>query len=156
MILKMYSQILHKTNFPQISKSVRKEENYRTTKKKRSCELSHHLKKNFTPISKNFSLLLKKFYTSSKNFTPSRMVRMAAFSNSGQRYSRDCLHSQSVININTVLGFNFGRANLLSKRSQLTWPTSTFCYQHLLILKLNMFLSKLSNYELYSLDCIIH
>ena len=33
----MYSQILHNTNFPKISKSVRKEENYRTTKKKEDC-----------------------------------------------------------------------------------------------------------------------
>ena len=38
------------------------------------------IKINFTPLSKKISLLLKKIYTTSKNFTPSWKVRMAAYS----------------------------------------------------------------------------
>ena len=77
------------------SKWPSKAKNYRTTKKKGKKVL-----RAFTPLKKNLHQYLKKksssqkFYTTSKNFTPSWIVRIAAYSMSV--FSHQISYSQGI------------------------------------------------------------
>ena len=75
--------------FSKIQSWVHKVENHRTTKKKKKEVLRAFTppKIFFTPILKFLLSPSKKFYTASKNFTPSWIARIAAYSMSAYLFS---------------------------------------------------------------------